>query len=135
MRAAIFVLCALAASARADTPKRPPAAAPTLAGCPARGSIASNTQLAADLKTTYELGNLRVCVESAMYPLMKRGGHSLYSCFSVAFGKDENRFCGEGNLFADFHGHRIHVSLRKPRFTASCDVWLQIEPAPAPKSV
>jgi hypothetical protein len=134
---AILVLCALAAPLRADTPKQPPppTPSPALEGCPTRGAITLNTQLAADLQTTYELGKLRVCVRRADYPLMKRGGHSLFSCFSVGFGKDQEQFCGEGSTFADFHGYRIQVSLRKPRYTESCDVWLQIENAPKPDSV
>jgi hypothetical protein len=132
---ALLVLCLLAAPARADAPKPPPPTpSPVLDGCPARDTITLNTKLAADLKTTYELGQLRVCVTRADYPLMKRGGHALFSCFTAAVGNDKHSFCGENNTFADFGGYRIHVSLRKPNYTDSCDVWLRVENAPKPGS-
>jgi hypothetical protein len=131
----LLLLCVLAGPVRADTPKQPPPApSPALDGCPTRDTITLNTKLAADLKTTYELGQLRVCVTRADYPLMKRGGHALFSCFTAAVGKDKDSFCGENSIFADFHGYRIRVSLRKPNYTDSCDVWVQVENAPKPGS-
>ena len=123
--AAIF-LFAVAERATADT---------QLEGCVARRPITLGTRVAADLKTTYELEDkLRVCVVKATYPYSTGRGHRLSSCFAVAVGNDSKEFCGDGETHVDFHGYRIHVGLRTPRFTSSCDVWLRIEPAPTPRA-
>ena len=102
-----------------------------------RGDITLGSRLAADLRTTYSLAgtDLRVCVERAVYPYSAKRGHRLFSCFTAVSGKHEQRFCGDGEPFADFRGYRISVGLRKPRFTESCDVWLEIEPVPPPRAI
>jgi hypothetical protein len=117
----------LISSAAAADPAR-------IEGCAKTASMAFATRVAADLHTTYAVDGTQahVCVERAEYPLMLHPhAHQLVACFIVAVGKDRDRFCGTANsMFADFHGYRISVSLRKPRFTSSCDVWLQVDHAP-----
>lgn len=94
------------------------------------------TRIAADLKTTYELDDkrLRICVVKAAYPYAAGRGHRLSSCLVAMVGDDEQRFCGDGDMYADFRGYRIHVALRKPRFTESSDVWLWIDRPPPPRA-
>ena len=114
------------------------AAADAIPECPTKGTIAPATKIAADRKTTYELTgtDLKVCVDRAVYPYYGAGkGHRLLACFTIASGKASTRLCGDGNnVYADFRGYRVHVSLRTPRYTDSCEVSLMVEPAPPPKT-
>lgn len=109
------------------------ASTPTLDACDIRGSVALGTRLAADLRTTYTVAgtDLRVCVDKAVYPRAAGHGHRLLACYQVGIGAHTNRFCGTGNSFIVWRGFRITVSLRKPRYTGSSDVWLLVERAPA----
>jgi hypothetical protein len=122
MRVRSIVVALAAATPAAADPK-------PLDNCPTTKSIARGSKTAVDLRTTYVLSTgLRVCVDRANYPYAGPGkGHHLFACVVAAEGKDVERFCGTGNSFANFHGYRIEVSLRKPRFTESSDVWLQID--------
>jgi hypothetical protein len=107
-------------------------ATPVLPYCDKPGELALQTSLAADLHVTYAVTGtpLRVCVDQAMYPYAAGRGHRFYACYSVGLGSATDRFCGGGNSYADWHGYRITVRLRTPRFTAPCDVWLEVEPTP-----
>jgi hypothetical protein len=103
----------------------------TLDHCDKRDRVALDTRLAADLRTTYDVTGtgLQVCVDKAVYPYAAGRGHKLLACYQVALGADHARFCGEGDSFVVWHGYRITVMLRTPRFTDSCDVWLRVENA------
>jgi hypothetical protein len=101
-----------------------------LAGCPTVTPVALGAKLAANRLETYtaDAGRISVCVDKALYPYKGPGrGHVLVACFSVRSGKHRDRFCGDGETATDFDGYRIHISLRKPRFTESSEVWLEVD--------
>jgi hypothetical protein len=111
--------------------------APALDGCAKRTPISLGPKVAADRNVTYDLdsGDLRVCVDKAVYPYASGRGHRLLSCVRVGTATKIDRFCGEGSTYTDFGGYRVSVTLRTPRFSGSSEVWLQIDrQAPAAKT-
>ncbi len=140
MLASMIVLGVVASTAGATeptprpTPKTPKPKAPAkpkpLDGCAKVASIAPDTRIAAERHVTYAIGTLRVCVVKAVYPYRGPGkGHRLLSCYLASDGKRTQRLCGDGNTSTPFGDYRIEVTLRRPHFTDSSEVWLRVVPA------